>query len=177
MRLVLGLRRGLDGLYYGCGLLAAGCLIAILLIIVAQMVARWTGATFPGATSYAGYAMAAASFFAFAHALNRGAHIRVSILINALEGRARWLLDLWCFTIGTALAWYLARYTVKAVYWSWKLGDVSQGQDATPLWIPQLPMAIGAIVFAVALTDHLVHLVATRNHRIKPDLVDQSHGE
>ena len=177
MRLVSGLRRGLDGLYYGCGLIAAGCLIAILLIIVAQMVARWTGATFPGATSYAGYAMAAASFFAFAHALNRGAHIRVSILINALEGRARWLLELWCFAIGTALAWYLARYTVKAVYWSWKLKDVSQGQDATPLWITQLPMAIGAIVFAIALTDHLIHLIITRNHRIKPDLVDQSHGE
>lgn len=174
MRLVSGLRRGLDGLYYGCGLFAAGCLIAILLIIVAQMVARWTGATFPGATSYAGYAMAAASFFAFAHALNRGAHIRVSILLNALEGRTRWLLELWCFAIGTALAWYLARYTVKAVYWSWKLGDVSQGQDATPLWIPQLVMSAGTVLLALTMVDHFVRLLLTDHEGVEePDVTEQ----
>lgn len=170
-------RRGLDALYFGCGLVAAACLIAILVLIVLQMAARWTGQVFPGATNYAGYAMAAASFFAFAHALNRGAHIRVSILLNAVGTTGRWILEIWCFAIGTALAWYLARYTVKAVYWSWKLNDVSQGQDATPIWIPQLAMAAGAIVFAIALTDHLVHVLFTRSHRIKADLVDQSHGE
>ncbi len=42
------------------------------------MVARWTGTTFPGATSYAGYAMAAASFLAFAHALEPGRRISAS---------------------------------------------------------------------------------------------------
>ena len=48
------------------------------------MLARWTGEVFPGAPDYAGYCMAAASFLAFANALNRGAHIRVSILLNAV---------------------------------------------------------------------------------------------
>jgi TRAP-type C4-dicarboxylate transport system permease small subunit len=152
-------RRGLDALYLACGVLAAGFLVAILLVIVAQMVARWTGHVFPGATSYAGYAMAAASFLAFAHALNRGAHIRVGVFLNLAGGRRRWL-EIWCYGIGALLGWFLARYALNAVYWSWKLGDVSQGQDATPLWIPQLPMAAGAVVFALALTDHLVRLVA-----------------
>jgi len=76
--------RILDGLYVAGGVLASLFLIAILLLIVAQMVARWTTTTFSGAPNYAGYCMAAASFLAFAHALNRGAHIRVSILLNAL---------------------------------------------------------------------------------------------
>ena len=52
------LRRLLDGLYTGAGALAALCLVVILTLIVAQMVARWTGNVFPGAASYAGYAMA-----------------------------------------------------------------------------------------------------------------------
>ncbi|NNL18120.1 MAG: TRAP transporter small permease subunit, partial [Boseongicola sp.] len=82
-------RRGLDSLYLASGILAALCLIAILLLIVAQMVARWTGEIFPGAANYAGYAMAAASFFAFANALNRGSHIRVSLVLNALPERYR----------------------------------------------------------------------------------------
>jgi TRAP-type C4-dicarboxylate transport system permease small subunit len=159
MRALRIIRRALDALYHACGVAAAACLALILLIIVAQMVARWTGRVFPGATSYAGYAMAAASFLAFAHTLNRGEHIRVGILLN-LAGRWRGWLEVWCLAVGAALAWYLARFAIKTIYWSWRLGDVSQGQDATPLWLAQLPMAAGAVVFAVALTDQLVRRLA-----------------
>ncbi|WP_186394137.1 MULTISPECIES: TRAP transporter small permease [unclassified Stappia] len=171
-----GLRRLLDGLYFAGGMIAALALVSILAIIVAQMIARWTGVLFPGAANYAGYAMASASFFAFAHALGRGAHIRVSILLNALGRHRRWL-EVWCFAIGAALAWYLARYAIKAVYWSWKLNDVSQGQDATPLWIPQTAMAVGAVLLAIAMTDHLVRVLFLGSSGIVSDTVEQSHGE
>ncbi len=77
----------LDFLYLASGVLAALCLIAILVLIVMQMLARWTGEVFPGAPEYAGYFMAAASFLAFANALNRGsAYPRVD---PAQRGRAR----------------------------------------------------------------------------------------
>jgi TRAP-type C4-dicarboxylate transport system permease small subunit len=176
IRLARALRTALDGLYLAGGVLAALCLVSILAIIVGQMVARWTGLTFPGATSYAGYAMAGASFLAFAHALNRGAHIRVSLLLNALGRHARWL-EVWCFGIGAALAWFLARYAIKTVYWSWKLHDVSQGQDATPLWIPQTLMAAGSVLLAIALTDHLVRVLFTGSSGVTRDTVEQSHAE
>ena len=170
-------RASLDALYFAGGLLAAFFLVAILVVIVLQMAARWTGIGFPGSTDYAGYAMAAASFLAFAHTLNRGAHIRVSLLLSRLKGRSRWLGEVWCFAIGTALACYLAWYAVRGVYWSWVLHDVSQGQDATPLWIPQVPMAAGAVLLAVAFADHLVRLLVTGSHGIRADTLDQSHGE
>ncbi|HMB78046.1 MAG TPA: TRAP transporter small permease [Kiloniellaceae bacterium] len=170
------LRRGLDGLYFGGGIVAACCLIVILLLIVAQMLARWTGHVFPGAADYAGYAMAAASFLAFAHALNKGAHIRVSILLNAL-GKGRRILEIWCFAIATALSWYFVHYAVKTVYWSRKFHDVSQGQDATPIWIPQTAMAVGVVILAIAFTDHLVRVIFFGDHGIEADTVEQSHGE
>ena len=163
------IRRALDALYFGCGVVAAGFLLLMLGIIVAQMVARWTGLLFPGAASYAGYSMAAASFFAFAHALNRGAHIRVGLLLSAVGPAARRWVEVWCFAIGAAAAWFLARYAINLVSWSWKLGDVSQGQDATPLWIPQSAMAIGSVVFAIALTDHLLQLIFTGRHGIEAE--------
>ena len=169
-------RAVLDAIYFTGGVIAAFFLVAILLLIVVQMVARWIGAVAPGAADYAGYCMAAASFFAFAYALNHGAHIRVGILLNALGKRRRYL-EAWCFLIATALGWYLSYYAVKAVYWSWKFNDISQGQDATPLWIPQMPMAIGSIVLAIALTDHLIQIALLGDHGIKSDVVDQSHGE
>lgn len=173
----LGLRATLDKVYFGSGVVAALFLIAILALIVIQMLARWTGEVFPGAPDYAGYCMAAASFFAFAHALNRGAHIRVSMVLNAVGPKVRRILETWCFVIGTALAWYFTFYASKATYWSWKFHDVSQGQDATPLWIPQLSMVIGSVIFAIALTDHLIHVFLVGTHRIEADVVEQSHGE
>ncbi|WMS42398.1 TRAP transporter small permease [Acuticoccus sp. MNP-M23] len=171
------IRAILDGLYFGSGVLGALCLIAILVLIVVQMVARWTGEVFPGAPDYAGYAMAAASFFAFAHALNRGAHIRVSILLNSVPAGARRYVEIWCFGIGTALAWYFVYYGVRFVFWSWKFQDISQGPDASPLWIPQTAMLFGAFVFALALTDHLIALFTDGDHRIKNNVIEQSHGE
>jgi TRAP-type C4-dicarboxylate transport system permease small subunit len=162
----------LDTMYVGGGVLAALFLIAILGLIVIQMLARWTGQVFSGAPDYAGYCMAAASFLAFAYALNHGAHIRVSILLNALqENRGRYWLEIWCFTLGAVSSSYLAWFAVKATRWSHKFNDISQGQDATPLWIPQLGMSIGAVLLALCFWDNLVRLIVLKKHAIRSEAV------
>ena len=177
MPMLRGLRLSLDMLYRAGSILAALALIAILLLIVLQMMARWTGEVFPGAPEYAGYAMAAASFLAFADALNRGSHIRVSILLNALPPRGKWLLDVWCFAIGAAIAWYVVWYARKFVYWSWKFGDISQGQDRTALWMPQSLMLLGAVILAIALTDNLISLLFRGTSRVTREDTDTSRVE
>jgi len=164
--------RFLDGLYTAGGVLAALFLIAILALIVIQMAARWTGQVFSGAPDYAGYCMAAASFFAFAHALNRGAHIRVSIVLNSL-GKYRYFMEIWCFAVGAAAASYLAWFAVKATSWSYKFNDISQGQDATPLWIPQLGMSVGAILLAICFWDNLIRLFVLKAHAIESEGLKQ----
>lgn len=171
------LRRALDGLYAVSGVAAAICLVAILLLIVAQMVARWTGEIFPGAPNYAGYMMAAASFLAFASALNGGAHIRVSILLNSVPPRVKWALEVWCFSIASATIAYFVYYAFWFVYWSWRFNEVSQAQDATRLWIPQSVMVVGGAMVLIAFLDNLVAVLFKGNHRIGDNTVDQSFGE
>ena len=163
--------RFLDGLYTAGGVLASLFLIAILVLIVAQMLARWTSTTFSGAPNYAGYCMAAASFLAFAHALNRGAHIRVSILLNLLGTRKYWL-EVFCFLVGSAASSYLAWYAIRANVWSHKFNDISQGQDATPIWIPQLGMSIGAVLLAVCFWDNLIRLLVLKQHAIQSNVLE-----
>ena len=121
--------------------------------------------------------MASASFLAFANALNRGAHIRVAIVLNAVPKKIRRILEIWCFGIGAVVMWYFVFYAHKFVYWSWKFNDISQGQDRTPLWIPQMAMLIGAIILAIALTDHLIHLILKGEHRITRDIAAQNQEE
>ncbi|CUH88102.1 TRAP-type mannitol/chloroaromatic compound transport system, small permease component [Phaeobacter sp. CECT 5382] len=128
------LQRLFDRLYLLSGVLASVCMVTILLLIVAQMVARWSSLTFPGSTEYAGYAMAATSFLALAHALTRGAHIRVSIFLNMGHRFGLWL-DAFAMWIAAVTATYFARYAIKTNIMSEMLNDRTQGQDFTPEWL------------------------------------------
>ena len=125
--------RLLDRVYLASGVIAAIFMMTILILIVLQMAARWSGITFEGSTEFAGYAMAATSFFALAHAFGRGAHIRVSILLN-LNSFTRMWLDAAAMLIAAVIATYFARYAVKTNFLSEILNDRTQGQDQIPEW-------------------------------------------
>ena len=169
-------RKAFDALYTLGGIVSAVFLVAMLVIIVAQMVCRWSGIAFPGSTNYAGYCMAAASFFALAYTLNAGAHIRVNLMLTALGRHRRWG-EIWCFAIAALLSTYFARYAIKTAILSEKLNDVSQGQDATPLWIPQIAMCIGTVLLAVAVWDNLFRILLEGKTNIEMETVeDDAHG-
>lgn len=121
----------LNRVYDASGVLAACFMVSILLIIVVQMLSRWFAFKFPGSTDFAGYAMAATSFFALAHALNRGAHIRVSILLNLNRYTKFWLNAFALFTAAIT-ATYFARFAIKANIFSEMLNDRTQGLDQVP---------------------------------------------
>lgn len=165
-------RRFLDSLYLASGVLSAVFLFALLAIIVAQMVTRAAGINFRGSTDYAGYMMAAASFLAFAYTLNKGGHVRVSLLLGRLAGRKRYAAEVLCHLIASVFTTILAWHAVIMVYWSFVLGDVSQGQDATRLWIVQTPVAVGAIILAVCFVDNLLSLLVRRHDNIVADIVE-----
>jgi hypothetical protein len=40
-----------------------------------------------------------------------------------------------------------------------------------------MPMAIGSVVFAVALTDHLIQIIFAGDHGIRSDTSQQSRAE
>ncbi len=167
------LRRALDGLYKLGAYISCICLAAMLIVITAQMVARWTHVMFPGGAEYAGYLMAAASFFSFAYALNQGSHIRVGLVLNLL-GENRKYMEYVCIAVGTLLTVLLARYSIKMVMTSHRFGDVSQGQDMMPLWIVQTPMAVGAVLLALCFIDNFVTLVLTGNSPVASSELDNS---
>lgn len=159
------MRKFLDRLYAASGAMAAVCLLILLGIIVAQMVCRWLGISFPGSTAYAGYFMAASSFLAFAYALNADSHIRVSLFLNALGQRRIWA-EIWCFAIGSMASLYLAFYSIRLIEGSIRWNDISQERDALPLWIPQIPVAIGSILLAICFLDNFVSLFRERKHNM-----------
>ncbi len=145
-------RNFLDKLYLNAAYLASFFLVCILVIICIQMIARWTGFVVMGATAYAGYSMAASAFLAMAYTLHQDGHIRVRILLNKLGKNKKWG-ERWCYGIGSVLAIYFFYYASRGAYFSYILNDISQQDDAWPMWIPQMVMVIGTLILAIAFLD------------------------
>ena len=136
--------------------LAALFMVLLLGAVLLSIASRQFHFHVPGIDAYAGYLMAAAGFLALAHTLKRGEHIRVTLVINALRGTSRKALEVWALVVALLLAMLFAYYSCRLAWQSYTFHDISTANDATPLWIPQLTMAAGTIVLAIAFIDELV---------------------
>ena len=146
--------------------LAALFMVLLLGAVLLSIASRQFHFHVPGIDAYAGYLMAAAGFLALAHTLKRGEHIRVTLVINALRGTSRKALEVWALVVALLLAMLFAYYSCRLAWQSYTFHDISTGNDATPLWIPQLSMAWGTLVLAIAFLDELV--LELRGHRRAP---------
>jgi TRAP-type C4-dicarboxylate transport system permease small subunit len=170
-----GMRRLLDSLYEAAAWLAALAMIGVLAMVLLSIVSRQVGFHVPGTDAYAGYAMAAAGFLALAHTLKRNEHIRVTLLLGRLQGGKRKGLEMWALSAGVLLAGLFAFYSVRLAWVSHSINDISTSNDATPLWIPQLTMAVGTVVLLVALLDEW--FLELRGERQVVDSEEALHNE
>lgn len=150
------MRRILDWLYDAAAWLAALAMIGVLLMVLLSIVSRQIGFHFAGTDGYAGYSMAAAGFLALAHTLKKNEHIRVTLVLGRLKGRSLRALQMWALSAAVLLAALFAYYSVRLAWQSHVLNDISTGNDATPLWIPQIAMAVGTVVLLIAFIDEWV---------------------
>ena len=150
------MRRFLDFLYDAAAWAAALCMIGVLVMVLTSILGRQFHFHLPGTDAYAGYSMAAASFLALAHTLKKGEHIRVTLLIGRLSGGTRRVLEMWSLSVAVLLSGLFAFYACRLVWQSHAFNDMSTSNDATPLWIPQLAMAVGTVLLFVALVDEWV---------------------
>ncbi len=153
---VTQLRRLLDFLYDGAAWLAAVAMIGVLITVLMSVISRQMGFHVPGTDAYAGYSMAAAGFLALAHTLKRNEHIRVTLLLSKLPARGKHLIEMWALTIAVFLAGLFAFYSVRLAAVSRSINDISTSNDGTPLWIPQIAMALGTVILLIAFVDEWV---------------------
>jgi len=169
------LRRVLDALYDGAAALAALFMVLLLVMVMLSILGRQLQFNVPGVDAYAGYMMAATGFLALAHTLKKGEHIRVTLLIGSLKGGWKRGFEIWALFAATLLALLAAFYSAKLAWQSYTFHDISTGNDATPLWLPELTMAIGTVVLAIAFIDELV--LELRGERVVVASEEAMHNE
>ncbi len=152
------MRRALDSLYTGAGVLSGLFLVGIAATIIAQVIGRLVGLTIDS-TETAGFCLASSTFLGLAYTLRRGGHIRVTLAIrNAGPVLRRWI-EGWCLAVSAVGVAYFFYWAVDLVWFSWKFNELSPGLMAIPFWIPRLAMATGLLILLIALIDELVCLI------------------
>jgi TRAP-type C4-dicarboxylate transport system permease small subunit len=153
------LRRFLDRLYLGSGVLAALCVFGIFALMLAQAFGREAGILIRGAEDIVAWLCAAASFLALGHTFRHGELVRVGLWLEHLGPRNRRLMELFALGVTALFVAYMLWAVSRFIYESWQFNEVAQGLIRVPIWIPQMTFLVGVAIFFVAVVDELVLVV------------------
>ena len=169
-------RRFLDAIYNSAGFLAAILILAICLLVSAQVVANLVtklfgtsvALTIPSYAAFSGYFLAASSFLALAYTFNHDGHIRVLLVRDALPEKISRIINVIVLFVAAAtsccMTYYMALHTLEAH----KFGDTSPGIVAIPLYIPQFFVFLGLLIFSISIIDIFV-CALSKNTKIEAE--------
>lgn len=155
-------RTSLDALYTVSGMLAGLCLVLIFLLMLAGAIGRTTGFLIPGVDEITAWLCAACAFLALGATFRSGDLVRVGFLIDRISPNRRREAEVGALTIAAAYVGYVLYASVRFVFESWRFGDMSSGLLRVPLWIPQVPLVIGALILFIAILEDVVRVVCNR---------------
>ena len=132
-------------------------------MLLVSVFGRAFGFHLPGSDAYAGYCMAAAGFLALVYTRELGAHLRATRARDRVAVRGERTIGVVLHGAGFLVSGVFAVVALRVVYRSFTVGDTSLGNDATPLWIVQTAMAVGAVLWCIAMADEFIlHLTERR---------------
>ena len=146
----------LKKIYKFSGYIAALFLILVATFILTGIASRIFGFYIRGLAEYSGYCMAASSFFALAYTFVEGGHIRITLFLEKVSGVKKKLLEIWCLIIASFYSGYVAFYFIKMLKISYEFQERSEGADEILIWIPQMSVAIGSLIFFICVFHQFI---------------------
>lgn len=148
-----------DVISNAAGVLSAVCVIAILIIVCAEVVLRHLNHSMLVTDEIAGYLNAGVVFLGLGYTLKNGGFIRVELLYDVLPAGLR-LAVKWLFTlISGVTVGILLYYSVLHVIYAFEQDTRAISILETPEWIPQSVMAIGLAVLLLQIVAFIVERV------------------
>ena len=151
--------RFIEGASRFAGALAAVLLVAIVVLMLAEIVFRSSVARSLHFTwEYSTYAMAGVFLLGASYALHCGAHVRVTALLESVPPAAGRWLDWICTVLGLGVASFATQALAVHAWGSYTRGIVSFTINQVPLWYPQALMTLGAGLLALQFVARLIRL-------------------
>ncbi len=157
------MRATLHKILDGFGVVSAGFIFAIFIVMLGAAILRTLGMKTGGSDDIVSWMTAAAAFFGLAHTFRHGDFVRMGLWIETLSPPTRRWIEVLALLIGTVFTGYLF-YSVAAYVWdSYRFGDVADGLVPIKKWIPQSSIVIGSFLLFLACLDELIYVA--RGHR------------
>jgi C4-dicarboxylate transporter, DctQ subunit len=153
--------RALSAIAFGLTAVGVVCVVAMMALTTVDVIARYA---FNSPTLWAdevsSYLLIAIVFLGLAPNIRQDAHIRIDVLTNLAKGRARVLLEVVAYVAGTVFSvlLLLGAWTRFANFYG--RGTLSDSPLMTPMWIPMVPVVVGAAVLVLAMVVGLAATVA-----------------
>jgi len=106
-----------------------------------------------------GYGMAIMTFGPLAYALRHGDLIRVALVADQLEVKARWKLEIGVNFVGTVIVGFFCYHFWIDFTRTLARGTTTGGFIAVPLWVPSLIILIGLVILFITLLANTLALV------------------
>ena len=161
MHALSAVRNALNGIVAlaASGLAGAGVLslVAMMAIVTFDVILRYF---FNDPTVWAGevasFLTVAVVFLGLAQNIRLGDHIRIDVFTSLLSARSRLFLDVIAHAVGIVFSVVLLMGCWVRFDNFWDRQTVSDSPIMIPLWIPMLPVLVGAAVFCLALVGGFV---------------------
>lgn len=149
-------RKILDYLYGIAGILAALSMVAMMLLVLAQIIARQFHSHIPSSDDMIGFLVVWASFLGLAYTMHKQQHIRVELVVGRLNKSSRKWVDIAVGLFAVVMLMVFSYYVIALIHESWSYDDQTGGEIPMPLWLMQLPMGIGCVLFTLSMLDYTV---------------------
>lgn len=124
----------------------------MMIVVTYEVISRYLlNAPTTWSDEIASYLLIAIVFLGLAQNLRLGGHIRIDIVTNLVSARKRLWLDLFAYAVGLVFS-----VTLGIGIWIrfnnfWMRNTVSDSPLMTPLWLPMVPVLVGAVIFVLGM--------------------------
>jgi C4-dicarboxylate transporter DctQ subunit len=170
--------RALSAIAFGLTAVGVVCVVAMMGLTTVDVIARYVfNSPTLWADEIASYLLIAIVFLGLAPNVRQDAHIRIDVLTNLVTGRVRAALEVFAYGAGIAFSILLLLGTWTRFANFYDRGVISDSPLMTPLWLPMVPVVIGAAVLVLTMiVGFVVALVAFLSGRALP-MQEPSHSK
>ena len=127
-------------------------LVSLVLLIMTEIFIRYFfNMSTMIADEYSGYLFLASIFLGLSYTFKEDAHIRINILTSKLSKKSNKFIDIVAGIITAIVLGFMLYRTVLFTYDSYKMEMLSESVSATPLYLTQIVMPIGILLFLLSI--------------------------
>lgn len=154
--------RALSAMTYGLMAVGVGCVVAMMGLTTIDVIARYV---FNSPTLWAdevsSYLLVAIVFLGLASNVRHDSHIRIDVLTNLASGRTRVVLEVLAYAVGIVFSVLLLLGVWTRFANFYDRGTISDSPLMTPLWLPMVPVVVGAAVLVLTMIRGFIVTTST----------------